>query len=94
MLIVPNESYVTRYAPEKFSGLWRNGPQARVAQSIVSANQCYLAGKRIGFDTSQPMISANHSSNRPLDFSGASKNSVGLKVDLKLCLRHFSFPSA
>ena len=126
----------TRVCARKVSGLWRNGPLARVAQSMVStnqcylpwkrigfdtsqpmvsanqcylpwkrigfdtsqpmvsANQCYLPWKRIGFDTSQPMVSANHSNNRPLDFSGASKNSVGLTVDLKLCLRHFSFPSA
>jgi len=73
----------------KVSGLWRNGPLARVAQSMVSANQRYLPWKRIGFDTFQPMVSANHSSNRPLDFSGASKNSVGLTLDLKMCLTLF-----
>ena len=48
----------------KVSRLSRNKPQARVSRSKVSANQRQLPSKRIAFDTSKPMISANLAGSR------------------------------
>ena len=59
-----SEFYEWLFGPEKFSGLSRNKPQARVSRSKVSANQRQLSSKRIAFDTCKPLISANLAGSR------------------------------
>ena len=59
--------YEWLFGPEKFSGLSRNGPLARVAQDMVAQTRVHDQKKKsTGCDISQPMVSSNHaSSNRP-----------------------------